>query len=55
MNYLKWLGVLLVLFTVGLGIGYYAGRKQTFTDIILEKCWLDKTTRDIVCISYIAD
>lgn len=34
--------------------GYYKAQKDTYEDIISEKCWLNKTTRDIECIKYIA-
>ena len=35
--------------------GYYKGRQSAFSDIILEKCTLNKTTRDIECIIQVED
>ncbi len=34
--------------------GYIKGRQDAFESIILEECWLNKVTRDINCIEYIA-
>ena len=33
--------------------GYGVGRNIAFEDIIGEKCWLNETSQDIECISYI--
>lgn len=47
----------IVIFMVLVGLlggSYQFGRCQAFEDIIGEKCWLDKVSRDVNCISYIA-
>ena len=53
--YVKGFLVHTMILCIGLGIGLYEGKKQSFEDFILEKCWLNKTTRDIECIQYLAD
>ena len=35
--------------------GVHVGKNKAFEAFILEECWLNKTTRDIECIQYIAD
>ena len=40
---------------VGFACGYQAGRTSLMNDIILEKCWLNKQSRDIECITYMGD
>ena len=42
-----------VAFGVFCTIFYHLGRIDAFEDIIGEKCWLDKQTRDVNCIAYI--
>lgn len=45
----------LLIFAGLLGYGWYIGRTGAFDDIISEKCWLDKESRDIICIEYMGD
>ena len=35
-------------------VTFYLGYNQAFEDIISNKCWLNKQSRDIECIKYIA-
>ncbi len=41
--------------SLGFWIGWDDSRKNAFEDIISEKCWLNKQTRDIECITHIAE
>ena len=34
-------------------LGEYKGKTTAYDNIISEKCWLNKQTRDIECINYI--
>ena len=47
----RWVVLLFVCFGVfEFGAGYYVGQVRTWQDIISERCWLNKQTRDIECI-----
>lgn len=36
-------------------LGINKGQKTAYDDMISERCWLNKQSRDIECINYIAE
>ncbi len=45
--------LILVTALVSCVFGFYKGKVSAFNDIVSEKCWLNKQSRDIECIEYI--
>lgn len=48
--------IAIAFFCLGIYVyAYHRGQYQTYEDIVLEKCWLNKQSRDIECIQYISE
>jgi len=49
--------ILLLVLLLGLllawALGWWMGQRSAYQDIVSERCWLNKETRDIECIQFI--
>jgi hypothetical protein len=53
------IGLICIFFVVGAAVGsiqgFERGKVIAYESIILEECWLNNQTRDIICVEYIGE